>query len=193
MKRHFSRVRRFTWIGLVVVLLTGGCQATPPAPVEFSDEESVEATVTAVDVAASSVTLRDADGDEQTFFVPGARNLAQVAVGDTLKVSYAVTYRASVAAPGEAASGAALVAERAEEGEMPGGFIAAGSVTTVEIVSVSEDGRSVSFRDEYGQLDSMSVVRDEGQAFARQLKRGDLVVLEFVESVGIEVEKAADR
>ncbi|MGE0621391.1 MAG: hypothetical protein AB7I04_17445 [Pseudomonadales bacterium] len=182
---------RPSWTWLVALLsvagIVAGCQTTPPAPVEFTDEESVEATVVAVDAAAKTVTLRRDDGEELTIQVPEARNLAQVEAGDLLKVSYVITYGASMAEPGEAASGTALAAERAAEGEKPGAFFAAGSVSTIEIVSVSDDGSSVSFRDEYGQLDSMIVERDEGRAFARKLKKGDLVVLEYMESVALEV------
>jgi len=176
-------IRTSLWAGILLIAV--GCQSTPPAPVEFADQESLEATVVAVDAVARTLTLRGDDGEELTVQVPEARNLAQVEAGDTLKVSYMVTYRASMAEPGQAASGAALAAGRAAEGERPGAFVAAGSVTTIEIVSVSADGSSVSFRDEYGQLDSLDVQRDEGRAFAKQLKKGDLVVLEYEESVAI--------
>lgn len=187
MNQLFRGLRSFACAGLVVALSVAGCQSAPPAPVEFTDEDSVEATVTAVDVAASTLTLRGDDGEELTVSVPEARNLAQVEVGDTLRITYTATYGASMAVAGETESAAALTAGRAAEGERPGAFIAAGSVTTVEIVSVSSDGSAVSFRDESGQLGSMSVVRDEGRAFARQLRQGDLVVLEYRESVAIEI------
>ena len=177
------------WIFVILGLLASGCAATPPTPVEFTDEESVEATVVAVDVAANSVTLRGPSGDDLTLRVAEARNLSQVEVGDTLRASYFTTYRASIAEPGTAESGAAITAGRAPEGERPGAFLAAGGASTIEIVSVAADGSSVSFRNENGVLDSMSVVREDGRVFAQQLKRGDLVVLEYMEAVAIEVQK----
>jgi hypothetical protein len=181
-----------TWVLTVFVLiLISGCESAPPAPpapVTLTDEETIEATVVAVDPANSAVTLRGPDGQEGTLVVPEARNLAQVEPGDTLRVSYTMTYRASVAAPGETQSGLAVAAGRAEEGERPGAFIGALAATSMEILSVADDGSTVSFRDETGVLDSMQVMTTEGRDFVRQLKKGDVVILEFAESVTVQVE-----
>ena len=185
--------RTFTWIlASCAILLIAGCESSPPAPPEpvtLTDEETIEATVVAVDLASSAVTLRGPDGQEGTLVVPEARNLAQVEPGDTLRVAYTVTYKASVAEPGQTESGLALAAGRAEEGERPGAFIGALAATSIEILSVADDGSTVSFRDETGVLDSMQVETEEGRAFARDLKQGDVVILEFFESVTVQVEQ----
>ena len=188
MIRTLLKSTSITW-GVLSLALLAGCETSPPKPVEFTDQESMEAAVTAVDTAAKLVTLRGPAGNEVTMRVPEARNLEQVQVGDVLRVSYFATYRASVAEPGKSESDLAVAGMRAPEGERPGAFLAVGAVTTVEIVSVSEDGGLVSFRDEDGRLDSMTVMRDEGRAFARKLKRGDMVVLEYAEAVAIDVEE----
>ena len=108
-----------TWVLTVFALiLISACESAPPAPpapVTLTDEESIEATVVAVDLTNSAVTLSGPDGQEGTLVVPEARNLAQVEPGDTLRVAYTVTYRASVAEPGEIESGLALAAGRAED------------------------------------------------------------------------------
>lgn len=176
----------------VFVAFLAGCASAPPKPVELAEEESVQATVTAVDVARKLVTLRGTAGDEITIRVPAARNLSQVSAGDTLRVTYSAKYRASLADPGKTESAATVAAGRTEEGDLPGGFVAAAAVTTVEIVSVSEDGSSVSVRDEAGRLQTMKVEREQGRAFARGLKRGDMVVLEYTEAVAIDLEKPAN-
>jgi hypothetical protein len=173
------------------MILFVGCAASPPEPIEFTDEESVEATVTAVDVERQLVTLRAAAGDEITIRVPAARNLSQVDSGDTLLVTYSERFRASLAESGKTESGASLAAGRAEEGDLPGGFLSAEAVTTVEIVSVAEDGSSVSVRDEAGRLQTLEVQREQGRAFARKLKRGDMVVLEYTEAVAMDLQKQA--
>jgi hypothetical protein len=176
---------------LCLTLLAGGCTSSPPEPVEFTDEELIEATVEMVDAANRTLTLRGPGGDSVTLQVPEARNLAQVAPGDLLRVSYFATYRASLAEPGTADSGVAMTAGRAAEGDRPGAFIGAEAATVIEIVSVAEDGSSVSFRSETGQLDSMNVEREEGREFARGLKRGDMVLLEYAEAVAIDIEASA--
>jgi hypothetical protein len=174
-----------------LALLAGGCATSPPEPVEFTDEELIEATVEMVDAASRTLTLRGPGGESVTLQVPEARNLAQVAPGDMLRVSYFATYRASLAAPGTADSGAAVTAGRAPEGDRPGAFIGAEAATVIEIVSVAEDGSSVSFRSEAGFLDSMNVEREEGRKFARELKRGDMVLLEYAEAVAIDIEASS--
>ena len=180
----------FAWIlAGCVIFLIAACQSAPPAPVTLTDEETVEATVVAVDPANSMVTLRGPDGQEGTLVVPEARNLAQVEPGDTLRVAYTVTYRASVAEPGETESGLAVAAGRAEEGERPGAFIGALAATSIEILSVADDRSAVSFRDETGALDSMQVATEEGRAFTRGLRRGDVVIVEFAESITVQVEQ----
>ena len=67
----------FTWIlASCAILLIAGCESSPPAPPEpvtLTDEETIEATVVAVDLASSAVTLRGPDGQEGTLVVPEAR------------------------------------------------------------------------------------------------------------------------
>ena len=59
--------------------------------------------------------------------------------------------------------------------------------STVEIISVASDGTSVSFRDASGAVQSVDVPREEGRAFARKLKKGDLVDVQYSESLAISV------
>jgi hypothetical protein len=61
---------------------------------------------------------------------------------------------------------------------------------TVEILSVAPDGTAVSFRDADGLLQSIDVPREEGQAFARKLRPGDLVDIRYTEAIAVGVESA---
>jgi hypothetical protein len=61
---------------------------------------------------------------------------------------------------------------------------------TVEILSVAPDGTAVSFRDADGRLQSIDVPREEGQAFARKLRPGDLVDIQYTEAIAVGVESA---
>ena len=65
--------------------------ADPDAPPsgEVGQVVEMEATVTAIDMATRSVTLKGEDGAETTIQVDErARNLEQVKVGDVVKVAY---------------------------------------------------------------------------------------------------------
>jgi hypothetical protein len=61
---------------------------------------------------------------------------------------------------------------------------------TVEILSVAKDGKSVSFRDPEGRVQSIQVRRDDAQAFVRKLNKGDMVDIRYSEAVAVNVEPA---
>ena len=151
--------------------------------------EVIEATVTAVDQRSRAVTLRGPAGNEiEVMAGPEVRNLAQVRVGDKLRVSY---YTAVIAALNQAGGGTGdvtLAAARADEGERPTAVAGATVTGTVEVVSIAAEGKRVSFRDSEGQLRSIDVPRAESQAFARKLKPGDLVDISYVEAVAVELD-----
>ena len=183
----------FFAIGFFCAMLVGCATSpeTPPEPLEVSEVQEVEATVMAVDAEARSVVLRGPAGDEFAFRVgPEVRNLAQVEVGDILRVSYYTGFVFSMAEPGNAGADAAIVAGRAEEGDRPAAMVGATTRQTVEILSVASDGTAVSFRNADGNLQSVDVPREEGQAFAKKLSRGDLVDIQYTEAIAIGVESA---
>lgn len=176
---------------LLIAALLAGCAsapepAEPPEPLEVSDVQELEATVTAVDADSRMVVLRGPAGDEAAFRVgPDVRNLGQVEVGDILRISYYTGFVYSMAEPGTAGADTTIAAGRAEEGDRPGAMVGATTHQTVEILSVAPDGKAVSFRDANGHIQSIDVPREEGQAFARKLRQGDLVDIQYTEAVAI--------
>jgi hypothetical protein len=176
-------------IGLLVAMLAG-C-ASAPEPLEVSNVEKLDATVVAVDSQDRTIVLRGPAGNEIGLRVGSeVRNLAQVEVGDILRVSYYTGFVFSMAEPGNAGADAEIVAGRAEEGDRPGAMVGATTRQTVEILSVAPDGTAVSFRDADGLLQSIDVPREEGQAFARKLRPGDLVDIQYTEAIAVGVESA---
>jgi len=176
-------------IGILLAVLAG-C-ASAPEPLEVSDVEELEATVIAVNAESRLLVLRGPAGNEVALRAgPEVRNLAQVQVGDILRVSYYTGFVFSMAEPGNAGADAEIVAGRAEEGDRPGAMVGATMRQTVEILSVAPDAKAVSFRDADGMLQSVDVRREEGQAFARKLSPGDLVDIQYTEAFAIGVEAA---
>ena len=190
---HKGFVRRLAWVWIAaLVALAAGC-AGNKEPLEIMEVEEIEAEVTAIDVSQRLVSLRGPEGNELTIQAgPEVRNLAQVRVGDRLIVSYTRAFIASMTGEGQPASEGivAIGAVRAEEGERPG--VAAGGVIsgTVEIISIGEDGTSVTFRGPTGDLRSMDVLREESRAFVRKLKLGDMVDMTYAEAIAIEIKPA---
>jgi Cu/Ag efflux protein CusF len=96
---------------IAVRLVTPGAPApsTTPATVvrrkqgrpgsETLREQSVRATVTAVDLAAPSLTVKTTEGTERTMKVTDAAQLKAVKVGDSLDVTFYESRLVSVARP----------------------------------------------------------------------------------------------
>ena len=172
----------------VLVAVLAGC-ASAPEPLEVSDVEVIEATVMVVNADDRLLVLQGPAGNQFAFRVdPAVRNLPQVEVGDTLRVSYYTGFVFSMTEPGNAGADAEMMAGHAEQGGRPSAMVAVTTRQTVEILSVESDGKAVSFRDAAGLLQSIDVVREEGRAFARKLKAGDLVDIQYTEAIAIAVE-----
>lgn len=172
------------------LLLLVACEKKPPEPVEISGTTELSAKVIAVDAGERIIELEGPDGDRLLTRVgPDVRNLEQVKAGDTLTVRYQTAYAIAMAEPGEAGSDMAAVAGRAAEGELPAGLVGSATRATVEILSVGEDGKSVSFRDSDGRVQSVHVHREEVQAFAKRLKQGDLVDIQYADALTVSIER----
>jgi hypothetical protein len=175
-----------TVVGLFIAVLTG-C-SSDPEPLEISNVVELDAIVIAVDAQNRLLDLRGPKGNDLRLRVsPDVRNLSQVEAGDTLRVSYYTGYVMSMSEPGDSGSDAEVAKARAVEGDRPGAMLAVTMRATVEILSVANDGKSVSFRDDNGRIRSINIIREDVQAFARKLSKGDLVDIRYSEAVAVGV------
>jgi hypothetical protein len=180
---------RSALIGLLAAL-AAGC-ATVPQSVEISDVEEIAAVVTAIDQGRRLVTLRGEEGEELSFRAsPEVQNLAQVRVGDIVRMSYEQTYVATRSDAQELSPEVPIVvgAARAEPGERPAGMVGAVTMFNVRIESVGPNGRSVTYVAPDGELEAIDLQREEAQAFVRSLRPGDIVELTYVEALAITVD-----
>ena len=207
-KIELSSRLQITLIG-VAALLVAACSSTPaPAPaepaepakvdaptsVEISDTRDIAATVTALDRSTRVVTVRGPEGNETSFQAgPQVRNLDQVSVGDTIRLSYVQQYVATRLGADEMSSDVkvGVGSGRAAQGERPGALVGARASMTVQIESIGPEGRSVTFKRPDGQLHSLQPQREEGRAFARSLQPGDVVELTYREALAMMVEPLA--
>lgn len=173
-----------------LLVLVAACTSSPE-PLEISTTEVIEATVIGVDVDTRMLALRGPAGNSVAFRAgPEVRNLAQVKVGDTLRVSYYSGYVLSMTEAGRAGADTEVAAGRADEGQRPGAAMGASSRATVEIVSVADGGTAVSFRTVDGFLQSVDVKREDSREFARRLRPGDLVDISYSEALAVSIEAA---
>jgi hypothetical protein len=145
------------------------------------------ATVTAVDVATREVTLRDADG--KSFMVQAGtevRNLAQVRVGDRVKVEYMESIAVDVVkADGSAPDAAvATAAARAPAGDKPAGAVGQVITMSATIVAIDRQTNRVTLR---GPAGNDRVVQVKDPKNLENVAVGDMVYVAYTEAVAISV------
>ncbi len=181
------------WLSLLAALAASGASAQES--VQVSETQEISATIIAVDQELRLVIVRGPEGNLTTIEAgPEVRNLAQVEVGDTIRVVYEQAFIATLtnAEVASSVTDAAVGAVRAEAGEMPGGAVGTMSTMTVTIESIGPDGRSATFRGPDGQLQAIDVRREEGREFARGLNPGDVVQMTFAEALAIMIEPSEE-
>ncbi len=182
---------RLAVVGLSLMAAFIAISASAQETVQVSETQEISATIVAVDQELRIVVVRGPQGNLTTIEAgPEVRNLAQVEVGDTIRVVYeqafiATLTGAEVASP---VTDTTVGAVRAEAGEMPGAAVGAMSTITVTIESIGPEGRSATFRGPDGQLQAIDVQREEGREFARGLNPGDVVQMTYAEALAIMVE-----
>jgi hypothetical protein len=173
-----------------LVALAAGCAQTP-APLEVTETQQAVATVEDIDQARRLVTLKAADG--RTLFVkagPEVRNLAQVRVGDRVRVSYQEALLAEVVKPGTGSAGVSTVTTRAAPGERPGAEVVDEVRLPVKIYSVDTFQNVVEVTGPRGYNRRIKVTDPKAREFIRGLKPGDEVQVTFREAFAVSVERA---
>jgi len=182
---------RITCVWLSLVAALAATSASAQESVQISETQEISATIIAVDQELRLVTMRGPQGNLTTIEAgPEVRNLAQVEVGDTLRVVYEQTYIATLTGAEVASpvTDVSVGAVRAEEGAQPGAAVGTMSTIMVTIESIGPDGRSATFRGPDGRLQAIDVQTEEGREFSRGLNTGDVVQLTYAEALAIMVE-----
>jgi Cu/Ag efflux protein CusF len=167
--------------------------AAPAAPVSGTVAAAavqITATVVKIDHKKREVTLKAADGREETFVVDqAAKNLDQVKKGDILVVTYAEALAYEVKKPGAAgtAAKATVGGATAKPGEKPAGVIAREVTVTVTITAIDEKAPTVTFK---GPKGNTRTVKVKDPAKLKDVKVGDKVEITYTQALALSVEKA---
>jgi hypothetical protein len=177
---------------LVMALALAGCETMAPQPMSTIEETiEVSATVEKIDLANRLVSLKGQSGDVFTVAVdPLVRNLPQVKVGDRVVVRYREAIGASIATTSGQPVTIDLDGDVAEAGARPAGSISATTNVPVTITAVNTRTNTVSFFGQDGLVRALTVETPQAQAFIRQLKAGDNVIVSFTEAIALSVEPA---
>lgn len=185
--------------GLVSMLLTVAVSAADKQGAAAADrehpgvlataDETVTATVEAIDMENRVVTLRKEDGSVVDF-VAGeeVRNLAQVEVGDKVVVEHQIGLLMLLGPQGSGVHERVdtLEAGRAELGEKPGGIVRKTVQATGSVVGVDRKARTVTLK---GALRTVTLQVSE-DIDLDTVKVGDQVDAIFQESLAISVRPA---
>jgi hypothetical protein len=208
LQEKIMKNRSLIMLGLLGLLLTGGCAstsdkppareekapvATQPAPtLDLSTRETLTATATvqAIDLQTREVTLKDQKGRVFTIKVSDeVRNLPQVRVGDRV----VVTYQEAVAIQltGKAGTGIStrtdtLSAGRAQPGQLPAGVVRDTVRITANIVEVDVKNRHVLIRGATRWV----LLKVPSDFDISKFRVGEEVEAEFVQELAIAVEPA---
>jgi hypothetical protein len=148
---------------------------------------TIEATVTAINHETREVTLQDVDGESFTFVAGDqVRNLAQVQVGDKLKVDYLQSIQIKVLAPDEAEVGVqqTVAGDRAELGEKPAGAAVTETTIVASIEAINKEKQTVSLKGPQGHIRTLKVRKPET---LEKVAIGDKVMITFSEMLAVKV------
>jgi Cu/Ag efflux protein CusF len=177
-----------TAASLVVALAFAGsatAQATKEKVVQSQPMEAV-VTVTDIDHAARTVTVRGPKGNERTIAVPPeAQNLDQVQTGSRFKVRYLEEVAVAVSkGGGEPSASAGETIKLAPKGGTPGGA----AVRTVSISGVVEAidpaTRRITLRGPKGGSRTMTVAED---VKLDALAPGDQIALTYTQAIATQM------
>jgi Cu/Ag efflux protein CusF len=162
--------------------------AKPVSGTVASAAVQVTATVVEIDHKKREVTLKAADGREETFVVDeAAKNFDQVKKGDLLVVTYAEALAYEVKKPGAGVTGTTAGIATAKPGEKPAGVIARETTVTVTITAIDEKAPTVTFTGPQGNTRTIKV---KDVAKLKDVKVGDQVEITYTQALALSVEKA---
>jgi outer membrane lipoprotein SlyB len=177
---------------LAALALALGCATSKELP-KYTDTQTATATavVQAIDQNTRQVTLKADNGNVVTFVAGDeVRNLSQVRVGDTVKV----TYTESVAIEVKRVDGGtpdvtgAATVERAAPGEKPAGTVARTVNASAVITAIDRTTNRVTLR---GPQGNERVVQARDPKNLENVQVGDMVYVTYTESLAVSLEQVA--
>jgi Cu/Ag efflux protein CusF len=147
------------------------------------------ATVKDIDYQARTVTLAWDTGAVETVKVSDeARNFNQIRKGDEVTVELYETVSVEVRKePGEPVAVESETTTRALPGQKPKGMRVTEGIRTARVEDIDYQARTVTLRDDKGNLKTYKV--DEGARRFNEVKKGNMVIRQYVRTVAVSVKK----
>jgi hypothetical protein len=156
----------------------------------LTQAQSVEAraTVTAIDPATRTVTLKTEGGETVDVACgPEVKNFDLIRVGDVVKATYTESVAFQVVPKGETPGGATQTAQR-----VPGGAAVGQQVTTsFKIASVDPETNIMWVTLPSGNTKKIQVQDPQAQKRLKTLSPGNVVAVTYTKSMALQLEKLA--
>jgi len=162
-------------------------EAKGPTGAGVAQAVEIQATVTAVDKAKRTVTVKGPQGKLRTFAVgKEARNFDQVKVGDLVTLTYAEAVTVSLEKAAGAKPGVTVTEDlkRAEPGAKPGGVMTSQTSIVGTVTAIDTKTQLVTVRGPEGNEVDLKV---QDPAKLKNVKIGDLVKATYTEALAISV------
>jgi Cu/Ag efflux protein CusF len=170
---------------------TTAAPATAPQGAAVLSSVQVTATVTKIDHKTREVTLKAANGHEESLIVDKAvQNLDKVKKGDVVTATYTEALAYEVRKSGTPGADSVVAAAGAKPGEKPAGAIGQNTLVTVVITAIDPKAPSVTVKGPQGNTQTFKVASADK---LKGVKVGDAVDLSYTEAVAVKVEKAAKQ
>jgi Cu/Ag efflux protein CusF len=175
-----------------VAQTSGATMQTSPGKATLRHEHQIVATVEEVDAAKGHVTLKGPKGNLVPLTVgPEVRNLAQVKVGDKVRVRYAEALSLTLKKDGKELPSAKAASEtmRAPAGATPAGAVGEQVTVVANVIAVDAKTHQVTLKGPSRTVDLY--VEDPEQL--KLIKVGDQVEAVYTQAVAVTVEPVAAK
>ena len=162
-------------------------EAKGPTGAGIGQAVEIQATVTAIDKANRTVTVKGPQGKLRTFAVgKEARNFDQVNVGDLVTLTYAEAVTVSLEKAAGAKPGVTVTEDlkRAEPGAKPGGVMTSQTTIVGTVTAIDTKSQLVTVRGPEGKEVDLKV---QDPAKLKNVKIGALVKATYTEALAISV------
>jgi len=181
--------KSFAFIALLATLsLAGFAQTQTPGTVTRQNELTTTFTITAIDQATRSITLRAQDGAVDTYTVgPDVTRFNQLKVGDTIRATYHEAVVLQVRKPDAPAPTTGAQANAGRLGDRPGGVVGTQQTTTVTVKSVDMNAPSITVTTADGRTITRKVADKQNLV---GVKAGDKIDVTYTQSLIVAAEPA---
>lgn len=154
------------------------------------EDQTITATIVAVDKAERFVTLKGPKGNEVTIQAgPEVQNFDQLKAGDQVTAHYQAAVAVQVMPAGSATAGVETESGQtsAPKGSLPGAKAGQSVTVTSKLTGIDLKKHTVTLAGPDGHERTIEVKDPERQAAMSKLKVGDMVVATYVEALAVTV------